>query len=330
MCNAIKIMLEPGSTPEQLWAHWYAEHGIVVVPLIPREKRPAIPWREFQQCRPSLETTSALFASRPNAGLAGVLGSISDLLVIDVDGAAAHDALIKQLGEIPLAPTAISGSREPCRYHLFFRHPDVTTRAKATPWHPTLEFRGTGGLVVLPPSVHASGHRYEWVAGRAIWELPLPAVPDLILEAIQNEADRHQVRNGYAVKGFVEIPQIQGISHATEDFLRGQYAAGPRWNERLFVAACDLAGNGILRDDAEPLLLAGAQPVNATEAENAVRTIESAYAQARIPSRQCAEQAISQEPINTFDVGGVTVRQFMHPSRRQLPVKTSFHFGVNE
>ena len=146
------------------WALYYCQMGISIVPMAPATKRALVRWKELQDYIPTAKQVREWFARWPDAGIAAVQGLVSNLFVIDVDGPAAHDVLVERLGEIPLAPAAISGSREPDRYHLFFRHPDVATRAKVTPWHPTLEFRG-GGLVVLPPSVHKSGHCYEWVSG---------------------------------------------------------------------------------------------------------------------------------------------------------------------
>lgn len=43
------------------------------------------------------------------------------------------------------------------------------------------DFRGEGGFVVLPGSVHENGQPYEWVAGTA--ELPIPEVPAWVREA---------------------------------------------------------------------------------------------------------------------------------------------------
>src|SRR6516165_8277235 len=128
------------------------------------------------------------FRSWPDAGLAVVLGPVSDLFVLDVDGPEAHAALLKQLGAEPHVPKAISGSQKPHRYHLFFRCPGIATKAKATPWHPQLEFRGKGGIVVIPPSFHKSGHRYAWAEGRSPADLPLPEVPSPILAALQPKA----------------------------------------------------------------------------------------------------------------------------------------------
>jgi Bifunctional DNA primase/polymerase, N-terminal len=136
--------------------------GWSVVPQIPGEKKPRVRWKPYQERLPTEEELTRWFEQWPDAGLALVLGPVSGVFVIDVDGEEAHDALVKRLGKEPVAPKALSGSGKPHRYHLYFRCPDVPTRAKQTPWHPSLEFRGQGGIVVIPPSLHKSGNRYVW------------------------------------------------------------------------------------------------------------------------------------------------------------------------
>jgi hypothetical protein len=76
-----------------------------------------------------------------------------------------------------------------------------------------------------------------------------------------------------------------GISLETRRFLQGDYKDGPAWNDRLFRAACDMAGNEITLEVAMPQLLRGAAPYNRTEEANAIRTIESAFYVYRLPAR---------------------------------------------
>jgi hypothetical protein len=47
-----------------------------------------------------------------------------------------------------------------------------------------VDWRGRGGYVVAPPSRHASGHRYRWVAGRDL-DVPPGQVPAVLLERLQ-------------------------------------------------------------------------------------------------------------------------------------------------
>src|SRR5215216_3912793 len=47
-----------------------------------------------------------------------------------------------------------------------------------------VDWRGRGGYVVAPPSRHASGHPYQWLAGRDL-DTPPGQVPSVLLERLQ-------------------------------------------------------------------------------------------------------------------------------------------------
>lgn len=259
----------------------YLEEGWSIVPQLPGAKKPCVKWKEFQDRRPYDEELVDWFERWPKAGLALVLGPISGILVVDVDGPEAHEALLERLGREPQAPKAISGSRKPFRYHLYFRHPDLATKAKSTPWHPKLEFRGKGGIVVIPPSLHKSGNRYAWARGRSLDDLSLPDLPRGILEALKPLPPRGPA----GPQPTQVIPRGIGASASTRAFLSGKFAEGPNWNDRLFKAACDLCARNLPVEEAEQLLLAGACPWNMGEEESARRTILSAYSRPREPAR---------------------------------------------
>lgn len=233
----------------------------------------------MQDRKVTREELNKWFEHSSDAGMALVLGPVSGVFVVDVDGPEAHAELVKCLGYEPIAPKVLSGSGKPDRYHLFFRHPAVSTKAKSTPWEEHLEFRGKGGIVILPPSVHKSGNRYTWAAGRSPKDIPLPEVPQAILEALKPVP----LQVSAAVLGTT----IAGVkaSRSTARFLRGELAEGPRWNDGLFNAACDLHGRGMPLDEAIPLLIAGARPWNVGERDAVLRTIDSAYSQRRTPGR---------------------------------------------
>ena len=259
----------------------YHQRGWSVIPQIPREKRPPIRWKPFQTRQPTEAELRSWWGRWPDAGVALIAGPLSGVLVVDVDGSEAHEALIQRLGREPIAPKVLSGSRQPNRYHLFFRHPDFSTKAKATPWHPKLEFRGDRALAVLPPSLHKSGNSYAWAPGQSLDDLPLSDLPAEIIAAL-----RPLPRSSPPLRPLAERVELAGTvdaSPSTRAFLAGTYANGPGWNGRLFRAACDLHGRGMPQDEAEQLVLAGAQPWNDGEREAARRTIASAFSQPREP-----------------------------------------------
>ena len=286
----------------------YLERGWSIVPQLPGAKMPLVKWKEFQERRPTLAEWNGWIERWPDAGIAVVLGPVSNLVAVDCDGEAAYRALIDVIGTIPEAPMAVSGSGAPYKFHLYFRDPGIATKAKFTPWQENLEFRGNRGIIVLPPSLHRSGNRYAWVRGRSPAQIALPDVPDSILEALQQtqigtclgqvSASNCQPAN------LRQINLIPGISDATRAFLQGLFANGPGWNQRLFNAACDLAGNGIPLEQAIAMLLAGAHPWNSEETENAIRTIQSAFSQVRTPARRWVARQLAWG-AKPRDVGGI-------------------------
>ena len=283
----------------------YLVRGFSVVPQLPGQKSPCIKWKPFQKRQPTVAEALDWWTYKwPEAGVAIILGYVSHLFAIDVDGEEAHDVLSAHLSCIPLTPRVRSGSQKKHRYHLFFRHPGLRTKAKATPWHPNLEFRGHGGIVVGPPSIHPSGRRYKFAPGLSFADIRLADVPAEVLSALQKLAPKKSaiVRPDTKV---VSVADIRGISRATREFLTGEFAAGPDWNSRLFRASCDMAGVGFKIEDAEPQLLKGAQPWNDDELAAARVTIASAFAE----DRQSARKYARNQHANTVSL------------RIQLPAK---------
>lgn len=270
--------IERGATTADIALAYRQDYGWSVIPQIRGQKKPPVQWKPYQHEYPTAGEMQKWWRIWPDAGIALITGALSNVFVIDVDGPEAHEALLKHLGDEPLAPKVFSGSGSVHRFHLFFRHPSIATKAKATPWHPKLEFRGEASLVVLPPSIHKSGNPYRW--DRPIGAGGLPELPERIVAAMTvRPATAPQQPTPVTTSLAVEV------SSSTATFLRGQYAEGPGWNERLFRAACDLHARGVTLDQAEPALLAGARPWSEAESETARRTIASAFSEPRTASQ---------------------------------------------
>lgn len=145
-----------------------------VIPLLPRSKSPAIPWKEFQSRLPSVSEMEQWFSRPANIGI--VTGAISKLVVVDLDGPpgikAAHTLGLK-------SPTTVATGRG---RHLYMAHPgtEVPNAARIAP---CIDIRGDGGFVVAPPSVHESGRRYAWASAEGSNELPLFVLPEGLTRA---------------------------------------------------------------------------------------------------------------------------------------------------
>ncbi|OAI41758.1 hypothetical protein AYO40_02340 [Planctomycetaceae bacterium SCGC AG-212-D15] len=234
----------------------YLRRGFSVVPQLPGEKHPCVKWKPFQDRRPTEGELQEWFTKWPGAGIAVVLGPVSNLFAIDVDGEEAHRALLARLGSEPLAPKVLSGSGKPYRYHLFFRYPaGIETSAKSTPWHPQLEFRGNRGIIVLPPSRHKSGNLYRWAPGAALDDVAVPDVPAQVLEALKQSAAK-KVEGAAPVTDAVASPGTRTEARARAYIAKMPPAIqGQGGDKQTFTVACMLVIDFALSvDQALPLM----------------------------------------------------------------------------
>jgi Bifunctional DNA primase/polymerase, N-terminal/Primase C terminal 2 (PriCT-2)/Family of unknown function (DUF5906) len=109
------------------------------------------------------ETVIKWWTRYPKANIGIALGRISDMVVIDVDGAPGRETLEKLLAQYNhvMAPFwFVETGREDGGRHYYFRYPkDVTVKTRKVEG---LEVRSDNAYVVAPPSVHYTGRVYTW------------------------------------------------------------------------------------------------------------------------------------------------------------------------
>lgn len=132
-------------------------------------------WRELASSDP--EVLRAQFAEHPRANIGIATGRASGIVAIDIDGdigRATWDALEREHGITRPTWTVVTSRG----HHLLFR---VTADMPAIPCRvgaserglgPGVDVRGEGGQFIAPPSVHASGHVYDWMAMRGLGNVP--------------------------------------------------------------------------------------------------------------------------------------------------------------
>ena len=76
----------------------YLQHGWSIVPQTTGAKNPCVKWKPFQSRLPTETQLRTWFRTWPSAGWAVILGPISDLFVIDVDGEEAQPSPSKAVG----------------------------------------------------------------------------------------------------------------------------------------------------------------------------------------------------------------------------------------
>lgn len=157
-----------------------------------------------------------------------------------------------------------------------------------------VEIYGNRHFSVLPPSVHPSGVLYEWV------DNPLIQVDKCNLEAVSIESLEwlgaklvREVKNSdnkeYHEKKITSLDTPNWMDRlcakSLEFILEG--ADLSERNNRLFAAACDMAGNKITYTMSKKVLLDACSKCNPPYPKlDAIRTIDSAFSTKREPAKE--------------------------------------------
>ena len=196
----------------------YYEKGFCILPALKRQKRPALNWKDFIYHRPSLKETLQLFEGKIDPNLCIVCGQVSGVAVLDIDDPEKLQVWLKSKGKrlkklLSLSSTIRTGKG----YHVWFKHPSEDIGVRRFPQH-GFELRGTGGIVIVPPSLHPSGNIYwplhledHFFDNLLSWlgNLNLPEVPDWLLEVIKEDEKR-------AIQYETGTPTLEGADISLE------------------------------------------------------------------------------------------------------------------
>jgi hypothetical protein len=180
----------PGTSGTTLsWARFYAGLGWSVVPVRPGEKLPAVAWTPFQQIRATKAQLDDWFTIG-GYGMGVVTGQISGTFVLDFDGEEGQSLLHRLEREHGPLPPTVSALTPGGGIHLLFQHPGIpiATRKQVLPG---LDVRGDGGFIVVHPSVHKNGRRYEWDADAHPEDLAIAAAPQWVIDLLCQASPAH-------------------------------------------------------------------------------------------------------------------------------------------
>jgi hypothetical protein len=133
-------------------------------------KTPLVRWGKYQDDLPTRDEIDSWWTRWPSANIALATGALSDVDVIDLDGELARAEALRRGYD----PGAVVHTGRVGGEHGYFRHrvdaPTIFAKVGG------IDFRGQGGYVLLPPSLHYSGTRYTWhepiVRGEPLTDLP--------------------------------------------------------------------------------------------------------------------------------------------------------------
>ena len=132
-----------------------------------------IPRHGFNDATADPVEIAAMFSNWPQANLGLKTGRGSGVVVIDVDsykgGGQSVARLQKRHGKLPGTRLHQTGSSD---LHYLYAYPEGLGWLPSSTIAPGVEVKADGACVVLPPSEHASGRRYEILVERSLAPLP--------------------------------------------------------------------------------------------------------------------------------------------------------------
>lgn len=271
------------------WALFYASKALPVFPVKPKGKNP-LTEHGCNDATTDIEQIKAWWSRWPNANIGIATGA--PLVVLDVDinhdrgkyGDESLEALVREYGSLPETWLCLTGGGG-LHYYFYCDDPAITIGSDITPG---LDFRGRGGYVVAPPSLHPSGNRYEWEASSDPADGAAPAIiSGWLLELIKGKAT--------TVKPTYEVPEA--------------VIEGGR-NQEMFRMACSFRGKGLTVEE----ITAAVMKINETRCkppltEKEIQTIcMSVGRYERGPSQQEAKgPKESVRPPDFSDAGNAAV-----------------------
>jgi hypothetical protein len=184
-------------------ADQYARLGWSVIPIRPGTKKPALQaWKPYSEKAPS-EAELQKWFNADDVGIAVCLGEVSGNLVCrDFDDEDPFFLWLKEHEELASSLPIAKTSRG---YHVYFRaNPGavelVSPTGSSIVDYGEGELRG-GGIAVLPPSIHESGHGYRWLIepGEVV-----PLVEDLVGAGMAQAWLSQDGPSSYATEGFTD------------------------------------------------------------------------------------------------------------------------------
>lgn len=256
------------NTPLYDAARYYTQDlGFSVIPVVNGDKRPAVPWTEFQNRKPTNEELTEWFFGH-DYQLGVVCGAVSgNLVVLDFE---TPESYVEWAKRHPVeADTRTVETGKGIHVYLRTREPPAGNTKLIKD---LVETRGEGGMVLAPPSRHPSGRFYKLRGGRKPVRVTTWA-------AISEGETWGEKRHLSAESAAVTI--AQGVK------------AGSR-NDSLFEAACLLRDGGRSPESALAVLLESNgrndPPLPRDEVE---RTVKSAFSQdGKAPKLQAANEAM--------------------------------------
>lgn len=181
----------------------------------------------------------------PDANIGVATGAASGFIVLDIDpplGEESIEEIERAHGPLPDTIEAITGSGG---RHILFKQPSWYVKSSSGEIGKGLDVRGDGGYIVVAPSLHKSGQRYEWEIEHRPEETELAEIPEWLADKLQEKVTRHS-----------ETAKAQTTGRVWRRYLKGGAIEEGTRDNTLFAIGCSMRANGASYEDILATLVA--------------------------------------------------------------------------
>jgi len=217
-------------------------------------KVPIHPWKHLQTTLPTADEVQQRWAHFPYGNVGCVLGQVSGVVRVDVDGTAG-EALLAAWSAGDLPPTWTFRSSPGGRGVLYGwprELPCHTTAHQEQGAHRELRLMANGSQTILPPSRHSSGRRYCWEPGCSPEEIGLAPAPTWLVERLWQAPRPRTPQSATSNDGGVDYHRVKSALDAIpnhdavyDDWLRlgmALHNTGAPWARVLWDAWSQQSG----------------------------------------------------------------------------------------
>src|SRR5579864_4874890 len=140
------------------WITKYISLGWFILPIVPGQKNPYIPWKHRRDQKPDLKEVQNWLQKWPQMSLGMATGHLSGVVVVDLDEQ--EGLAYGKSHNLVSSVTALSG-RLGIGKHLYYKW-ETEIHGSVSKIAPHVDLRGDGDIIILPPSQHKSGKMYRW------------------------------------------------------------------------------------------------------------------------------------------------------------------------
>tara|TARA_R100000365_G_scaffold101_5_gene351 strand:+ start:1921 stop:4338 length:2418 start_codon:yes stop_codon:yes gene_type:complete len=210
----------------------YANRGWYVFPLKQGSKIPFLKWKD--EATRDEEKIKAWWAKNPNYNIAIVTGEKSGIIAMDIDPrSGGTETLFELVTKHEALPHTTAFKTGGGGMHYIFQHPNfkVTTTSNV---FEGIDSKGDGGYIIAPPSLHASGKRYEvqtigtLAQAPTWWAEKVKAPEKIVIEGVRK---------------IIEKP------FPAEKYLQGDPITKGGRDETLYKMGCSMRRYGLDKDE---------------------------------------------------------------------------------